>query len=638
MRLATELLHQIADPSLSKKERALMRCQLARRFEEAGDYEAAREAMGELWPEIDARPVLEGLDDKTKAEVLLRAGALTGWIGSTRQIEKLQESAKNLLTESLVLFQAQGEVEGAAAAQSDLAYCYWREGGFNEARVMLREALTGLGDVDNETRAVALLRSAIVEMSARRFHEALRIHTEAAPLFENISDHLLKAKFHNGLANVLNFLSTIECREAYIDQALIEYTAASFHFEQAGHARYEACVENNLGFLFSTIGKFEDAHHHLDRAQVLFTRLQDDLHLAQVDHTRARVLLAQERFIEAEKTVRKAVRTLENGDELSLLAEALTTHGVVLSRLQHPEKARTALRQAADVAQRAGDIESAGVAALTLIEEFGQGFSNDEEADTIERASVLLEATQDMATVKRLGLALLRTLRSLLGPPDWTNFSLRDAVRIYEAHWIKLALKETDGLVTRATPLLGFKHHQSLISVINARHQDLLHTRSPVVKRRHHLLEHPKRRRELSDSSVQPTAAVSILHVEDNPTVASVVKETLEAEGWNVETCSDGSIALEKIASDTHYDLLLLDSDLPGLNGLELLKRARSMAQRRQTPIVLLSAQTIEREALDAGANAVLHKPEGMGSLAKTIARVLRIERTDGVDMSEEGE
>jgi CheY-like chemotaxis protein len=632
MRAATELLHQIADPNTSANERALLRCQLARRLEEAGDYEGAQDAMGELLPEIGKRPVLEGLEEKTQAEVLLRAGALTGWIGGSRQIENSQEAAKNFLTESVLLFEVLGEAERAAAAQSDLAYCYWREGGFSEARVMLQEALSRLADIDYETKAVVMLRSAIVERSARRFHEALRIHTEAAPLFEKISDHLLRGKFHNGFANLLNYLSAREYREDYIDRALIEYTAASVHFEQAGHLRYQGCVENNLGFLFSTIGRFAEAHEHLDRAQMIYTSLRD-LHVAQIDETRARVMLAEGRVVDAEKAARAAVRTLEKGDELSLLAEALTTHGVALSRLHHPEKARAALRRAADVAEQAGDIESAGVAALGLIEELGPDFSNDEESQSIERASVLLETSQDMATVKRLAVALLRTLRSILGPPDWTNFSLRDAVRTYEAHLIKLALKEMGGLVTRATPLLGFKHHQSLISVINARHQDLLATRSPVVKRRHHLLVHPKRGRDPSDANLRPTPPFSILHVEDNQTVASMVKDTLESEGWEIETCVDGSIALEKIESDAHYDLLLLDSDLPGVNGLELLRCARSMAHRRQTPIVLLSAQTIEREALDAGANAVLHKPEGVGSLTATIARFLTVQGSAGVDM-----
>ncbi len=75
----------------------------------------------------------------------------------------------------------------------------------------------------------------------------------------------------------------------------------------------------------------------LTALRLLFTRLKDSVHLAQVDETRARVLLAEGRVVDAEKVSRRAVRTLEKGDEHSLLAEALTTHGVALARLRHPE-------------------------------------------------------------------------------------------------------------------------------------------------------------------------------------------------------------------------------------------------------------------------------------------------------------
>src|SRR6266404_9786832 len=86
-----------------------------------------------------------------------------------------------------------------------------------------------------------------------RLTEALRIYEDSATLFDKVTDPLLTAIFHHGFANVLNQLSSIENRKDYVDLALIEYAAASFYFEQAGHDRFHACVENNLGFLFSTL-------------------------------------------------------------------------------------------------------------------------------------------------------------------------------------------------------------------------------------------------------------------------------------------------------------------------------------------------------------------------------------------------
>ena len=86
-----DLLHQILNPKLSANERARLRCELAKLLEEARNFEAAREAMGELWQRVGERPNLEGLDQPTAADVLLRSGALTGYIGSTKQIAARRE-------------------------------------------------------------------------------------------------------------------------------------------------------------------------------------------------------------------------------------------------------------------------------------------------------------------------------------------------------------------------------------------------------------------------------------------------------------------------------------------------------------------------------------------------------------------
>jgi CheY-like chemotaxis protein len=75
----------------------------------------------------------------------------------------------------------------------------------------------------------------------------------------------------------------------------------------------------------------------------------------------------------------------------------------------------------------------------------------------------------------------------------------------------------------------------------------------------------------------------------------------LENEGREVETCSDGNAALEKICGHTRYDLLLLGYDLPGVNGLELVSRTRKLVHRACTPIVVLSATPVGAAALEFG-------------------------------------
>jgi CheY-like chemotaxis protein len=97
----------------------------------------------------------------------------------------------------------------------------------------------------------------------------------------------------------------------------------------------------------------------------------------------------------------------------------------------------------------------------------------------------------------------------------------------------------------------------------------------------------------------------------------------LEDQGWQVETCADGNAALEKIAGEDDYDLLLLDYDLPGANGLELINRARELDHRCDTPIVILAASPVEAAAREAGADVFLQKPQDVSALVETVNRLL---------------
>jgi len=71
-------------------------------------------------------------------------------------------------------------------------------------------------------------------------------NSSAAVIFDQVTDDLLTAQFHHAFANALKHLVESEKREDYADRAFLEYTAASYHFERAGHIRYQACVEQVL--------------------------------------------------------------------------------------------------------------------------------------------------------------------------------------------------------------------------------------------------------------------------------------------------------------------------------------------------------------------------------------------------------
>ena len=117
---------------------------------------------------------------------------------------------------------------------------------------------------------------------------------------------------------------------------------------------------------------------------------------------------------------------------------------------------------------------------------------------------------------------------------------------------------------------------------------------------------------------------LTILYVEDHAIVRLALKETLEREGWRVDACADGVSALARLEGGESYALLVFDNDLPGLDGIELTRRARSLSHRRSTPVVIISASEVKTEATAAGADAFLRKPQDVGLLVGTVKELVK--------------
>ncbi len=100
-----------------------------------------------------------------------------------------------------------------------------------------------------------------------------------------------------------------------------------------------------------------------------------------------------------------------------------------------------------------------------------------------------------------------------------------------------------------------------------------------------------------------------LLVVEDEAALCASIAEGLRLDGYEVDTCQDGLEALELCGVEP-YDLILLDLNLPGLDGMEVLRRLRS--DNVETGVLILSARGQLQDkvsGLDAGANDYLTKP-----------------------------
>ncbi len=121
-------------------------------------------------------------------------------------------------------------------------------------------------------------------------------------------------------------------------------------------------------------------------------------------------------------------------------------------------------------------------------------------------------------------------------------------------------------------------------------------------------------------------AMTSILVVEDEESLATLLVYNLGKEGFDVRIAGDGEEALLRVEEHSP-DLIVLDWMLPKVSGIEVCRRLRSKNETRNIPVIMLTARAEETDrirGLETGADDYMVKPFSMNELAARIRAVLR--------------
>lgn len=344
---------------------------------------------------------------------------------------------------------------------------------------------------ETKAKAKAILKLTTIEWTAGRYCEALTILENNASLFQNVPNHNTQGAYHSQIAIILRNLATPQNRDEYFQRAINEYKEAARQFKLARNPIYRADVKNNLGLLFYKLSRFTDAHKYLDEARRLTLSFKDKARTAQINETRAQVMIEQGKLKEAAALARTAATALAKSGHQSLVADALTTQGIALARSHQVDRAHLIFQNAIEVALQVDAYSKAGLAALSLIEEISDLSPATLQA-AYEKTREWLADSQSQDILSRLNAAagkFVSSVRSDLSADDATEilltkgFDLQQKLLETEREMIKKALAQTNGRITPAARLLGLSY-QGLAYMIDSRHKDLLKVRSPKKRRK----------------------------------------------------------------------------------------------------------------------------------------------------------
>ena len=127
---------------------------------------------------------------------------------------------------------------------------------------------------------------------------------------------------------------------------------------------------------------------------------------------------------------------------------------------------------------------------------------------------------------------------------------------------------------------------------------------------------------------------MNVLFIEDDPMNRRVVKDMLDVAGASMTGAESAELGL-KLVEEQDFDLILVDLRMPGMDGLEAIRRIRARGDAKgKLPIIVVTADTaldLRERCLTQGADEVLFKPVAMDSLFDAIGRMLAKGSGDGV-------
>lgn len=456
-------------------------CEEIYRCEARGDLRQAIDLLAPYWKGFEGEIKIPSVNKIEAANLLLRIGSIISAYGSAEQIKNSQEKSRECLSRAERIFDDLEDSEGKAQCQNKTGVTYWRNGDLDTAQIYFRESLFYARS--DESKAIANLNLAMSESSSFRHSSALRFYEKAYQFIGRISV-FTEAKIRNGIGLVYKDigkkLSETE-RAAYFDKAIIEFEGALICYEAVQNKRSMILARNNIGFLYYSIGLYDEAIRVLKIAESEARQTGDKDHLSVVSDTLARAFIAKGDYRRAVEVAAESVRYLESLENSNLLATALITHGIALTRSGETGKAKSAFYQAEEIAAFMQDFTLASAARLFALREMFSEYSPKERLSSYlyivknlsgSQEKDISDALRDVAAKiePEIESSVPKAERDLIPPSR--PFSLDEKLKTISREYIEAAIRQTGRNQSRAAALLGMSR-QTFVARVKKDFPDL---------------------------------------------------------------------------------------------------------------------------------------------------------------------
>lgn len=329
------------------------------KLERSGKYEEALAELRYIWEDINSFPDLSGFAPRETAEILLRCGALIGFLGHNKQIPNSQETSKNLLTEARNRFFDVYDVKKIAECENYLALAYWRTGELVEAEIWIEESLAQNVPSSSFARLHSHIVKCLIQIQTKKHSEIIENLESVEKEFLACDDYCLKGEFYNNYGLALKNTGEIK-------DALKNLEAARRCFQKAGHLIYLGLVENNLAQLYKKVRRFDEAHKTIDSATKTFRQIKDRTREGFSLDTKALIFFDEQKYEEALKIIEKAILILAKSENAAYVVETYLSKAKILLYRENPTAAFLCLSDAVQLAKTKISEEKAAA----LVEEF----------------------------------------------------------------------------------------------------------------------------------------------------------------------------------------------------------------------------------------------------------------------------